>query len=705
MNKKILMSLFAIFFLVITLNFVVSVDVCCVEPKDPDQKWCRDLPQTQAATECNVWRPTVGACAGYPGCETGVCVSGDSGECVSSSWKDYCESNPLSSWFDLPVEEILVNGLKVCQKGCCFYGDSSNLLTFAKCKAIAGSQGVDFDFDPTITDKNTCIGLSGGKEEVACIIQDDFFRDCYRTTAEECLSVGGDPEEGLLCTATQLATNCARSKDTICFENKVYFTDTCGTLANIYVESKFNNTDYWTKIKSSNKSCSIPLTDTYSSTCGNCNEIEGTICRDYKGANDNTLNHNLNKPKYGENICAPMDCYYDTDGDSSTPKDLYLHGESWCAESVGTIFHINISNESGQFQQQDKTRELLTNFDIRASTFQENYNKYNVPGTKYSRLYCVDGSVHVNSCNDYRSEICVETDSGDITGNSREGTCVTNDWQSCLEITNVTECEDGVFCKWVQGYRFDSKKLTDKDDRNFESQGSCIPLFSPGVKFWFSEGDDPEELKKNICNNLSFVDGATYELSWTRSREKFADRPTCLVSASERNFDATTTCIGNCYLIPDYGKDNSWDEGYFPVSTIKGVHEGESLPEKFENYCISDRKQYYCYVDGATIITEVGQKNADCAVRLGERKEFPVFFTHDEWINATKDRTRSFGDCGYKQGLLMESSEGLSKDLESIWAIFMKLDQNGAQKEEYGAEKIYYGDFEFVEGGGYRDKG
>ena len=250
--------------------------------------------------------------------------------------------------------------------------------------------------------------------------------------------------------------------------------------------------------------------------------------------------------------------------------------------------------------------------------------------------------------------------------------------------------------RWVNGFRLDGKQVTNKENRNFESQGSCMPLFAQGLKFWNPEGENESILaEESICNNGTFAGGVVYELSWTRKRDKFKERPLCLTSGSDRNYDATTTCIGNCYLIPTYGKENE-DGGYFPVSTMISIHQGGALGKKFENYCISDRKKYYC--DGTG---EVGGKDADCA-KGDNRNNLPVYFTHQEWIYSMEDRIRAFGDCGYKQGLLMESSEGLDKDLESVWAVFMKLNHKGEPKDEYEIEKVYEGDFEFVEGSGYR---
>ena len=125
---------------------------------------------------------------------------------------------------------------------------------------------------------------------------------------------------------------------------------------------------------------------------------------------------------------------------------------------------------------------------------------------------------------------------------------------------------------------------------------------------------------------------------------------------------------------------------------MTAIHLGKKvLSKKFENYCISNRKQYYCDSTG-----EVVGKDADCADSQSNRKDFPLFFTHQEWIDSLRDRTRSAGDCGYKLGILMEDTEELNPNLETVWAMFMKLDQDGSPEDRYETEKVYEGDFIFV---------
>ncbi len=686
MNKKVLIFVGAIFLLVLAFGFV-SAETCCVKPLEG--KWCQDdLP----ADQCDISTPT--PCKLFKGCLTGTGVSENTGECSSNAYKAETEAAG-NSWFDEPLASVSVTGVNVCKKGCCFYGESTSLLTFSKCQAVSTALGMRTNFDPTITIESQCLSLSNPNEEVACVFTSSLSRDCTRTTREKCNSLGGDAEAGYLCTASRLATDCAKSGNTICYKGKVYFTDTCNNLANIYDENMFSKNsgnwseiqeDYWTYIKNpSETDCTIDPNLAFSSSCGNCNEIEGTICRSYNEAKNNEVNSGMIAPKNGNFVCASMDCTHDTNNNNVFDiGESYKHGESWCAETEGIVPHIQITNETGKFL--DNTRSLLTNFIPGTSkngfkqSFSESYNFYNLPGSRYVRLSCVDGTVYEDFCADYREEVCMESTMGASTDNFRVASCVKNNYISCGNYTDKTSCEDGLFCKWIYGYRFDGQNLNSIDDREEEDQGSCIPLFSAGLKIWVSEGEEyPTEA---ICDSVSFADAIIYETSWTRDRTNFPDKPLCDTSGTDKNFDHTSDCSDKCYMIPTYGRTEA-EGDYFSLKELMNLHKGEDIGENLNDACLSDRKSYYC--DGKT--GEVGGQSPDCAGD-GSGKIMPLFFRHDEWILSIKDRARSIGDCGYKPGILMDDLKGLNPDLETIYAIY-QIDGG----KSYDAQKIYEGDF------------
>ena len=311
----------------------------------------------------------------------------------------------------------------------------------------------------------------------------------------------------------------------------------------------------------------------------------------------------------------------------------------------------------------------------------ESYNEYNVPGSKYTRLYCADGKVHEDSCADFRQEICMESNMGSQTNNFRVANCMKNDYMPCLNHTSKTSCEKGVFCKWIYGHRFDGKNLNSIEDREEENQGSCIPLFAPGVKFWASE-EEEINVEDTICKFSNFGISIRYETSIWRSRSNLEGQPFCDTSSGNRNFDRTSDCQNNCYALPTYGRKDA-NEDYFSLEDLMGLHKGIDLSETLDNTCLSDRKSHYC--EGKT--GPISGASPNCAGNPGDRKIMPLFFRHDEWLLSIKDRARSMGDCGYKKGILMQDFEGLDPELESVYTIF-EMDSGS-----YDAKKLYGGDF------------
>jgi len=81
-----------------------------------------------------------------------------------------------------------------------------------------------------------------------------FQKTCQFITKKECseLNAGNGTEfyEGVLCSAETLGTDCGPSKETTCVDGRdeVFFTDSCGNLANIYDSSKINDKEYWTNV-------------------------------------------------------------------------------------------------------------------------------------------------------------------------------------------------------------------------------------------------------------------------------------------------------------------------------------------------------------------------------------------------------------------------------------------------------------------------
>jgi len=711
MKKRAYFLAFA-FLLLVLAPLIVSADGerCCLELANGAS--CQEVTEDECA---NGFLPNLQSCVQVSLCQSGTCINEGSGECSIAN--GYICDRDGGIWDSRPQAEVdfpAGSGNYICQQGCCFFGNNADLMTGVQCYNYGTEIGIETIFDASITSEGDCVSQSNLNDEGACLYEPyPGVRSCYRGIKGDCLA---DPSylgftAGRLCTDITLGTNCAKSETTNrCGPGgKVYFTDTCGNLANVYDESKWENTDYWTYIKSPQNACQY----SGDSDCGNCKEVNydldvgASICRDYYDARENEAEGNLQKPEHGDYVCATLNCLYDTDGDSSTPKELYLHGEEWCAETEGSLLHIQKELNENKFIDEDAVREEL-----------ENYNKYNVPGSKYVQLTCVDGEAFPTPCNDFRDEICMEfkRDNG-----FKEAACIKNNWKSCLEVQEQSECEGSIFCQWIPGYRFDfTDKVTQNkggyhdpgfgwnDGRRQYVQGSCVPLFAPGFQFWGTrepeEGEEIEELPLSAYGidsclyNSSIVEPAIYQLSLLQSRNNFDDQDTCITVGGDRHqFDGVGRCIENCYVIPNYGKhDESASSPFLSIypnaewNGLKSLYEGGETyaGNSFEHYCISDRKANYCYNRAG----EVGGDSLSCASDEDLRKEFPVFFTNQEWLQSITLKTKYMGDCGYKQGIYSESLEDEQDvSLEEIWVAFTKLDSNGDPKDEYDFDKIYEG--------------
>jgi len=679
MKNKIWFVFLAFLLLVLALNFISAQEGCC--QKTNEGAWCQMVEQDECASTI---APT--SCDSFSQCILGTCVNVNSGQCSSNVPKAACESNG-GFWDPRPKTEVQLNGVNVCQDGCCSFGNNVAFVSQTECIRLGSDYGVEVNFDSSIESESTCFSLANLQEEGACLFSENegvsgegggnWFTNlfggndeeeldplvfglgmtCRRTTREECNAIQDSFfEDGLLCTTPFLGTNCAKSDITTCADgDKVYFKDTCGNIANVYDEEMFSDNpnawnsimeDYWTNIQD-------PVCDLTENPngCGDCEILDGNICREYSR---NTYGMPLQKPEYGDYVCAGMGCEQDTNGDGDIGEDeKYLHGERWCAETHGTFNHLKVDPQTGEYDV-DTYKKLL------------DPNDYNLPGSRYAMVSCYDGEIIQEPCRDFRNEICVEFEYE--TTEFRGASCIINDWRTCFTNLEEEDCEDNRTCKWVEGYRFDLVVATTQEERNQDEQGSCVPLFSPGFDFWNSEGDGV-----GICESAEIKEQVVYETHWTTKRNDFKDVPVK---------DAAQRCINNCHLIPGYAGDIDFKD------YRDNVWQGVDIAGALDQYSISQRKGYYCEGQGGKVIGS----GMDCA---GNSKSsvYPIFLTHEEWITSITERARSLGDCGYKESAYKELGvDSIDKELELVTVMFQKLKQDGSSKDGNGTfYKLYIG--------------
>jgi len=420
-------------------------NVCC--EKTTSGAWCQPDLQSNCDSEF-LSAPT--SCESTSFCKKGCCYDSREGLCMESTSQRVC-SDSGGTWNKNEQCEI-----PQCNLGCCVLGDQGAFVTMARCKQMSGFYGLISDFRNNILDEVSCLEAAGGEEKGACVYEDSstYQKTCTFTTRSNCphssaslddVGITGENAStgfygGILCSAEELATNCGPSTKTAVLPGKdeIYFTDTCGNLANIYDTNRYDDQDYWKTVYSKAESCGYGNSNAGSRSCGNCDYMRGSIAKKSTNA--------LGKPTYGSYICADLNC----------KKEGKKHGESWCETDAPTG------------------------------------NGLDTAGSRYYREICLNGEVLTEPCADYRNQICIESEFNSFS----EAACRPNRWQDCTKQLESDDCEnqDQRDCSWFGGYYFSEissqvEKVSDdangdgnKDDPT--PQGMCLPNFPPGFNFW-----------------------------------------------------------------------------------------------------------------------------------------------------------------------------------------------------------------------------
>jgi hypothetical protein len=328
----------------------------------------------------------------------------------------------------------------------------------------------------------------------------------------------------------------------------------------------------------------------------------------------------------------------------------------------------------------------------------------------------------------------------------------------CTHILNREACEsNGRHCKWVPGYRMDRTIVEEKDRR--ETQGSCVPLIAPGFPFWTgigagtcAQGNVTEE---TLFATFIWRDRDDFDLeTWSIGEHG----PGGIIDEAERYLGRR--CYDKCYAIPFYAKEfdvgmldaegnkiypediydanknlnwgesnqvfgigreniknplfdnvllrNSYDSYKYPILSLFYDRPRFNLPDKIKEYHLSLRQGQYCYqndekknwargiIDGHRY--DCAGIQFDYSRSLRNSREYPIFLTHEEWLNSITERTRAFGDCGYKPAGPTNANDYTDPFSEIIIATFEKINKDGEVKSTMVHEKVIYkGDSEINE--------
>ncbi len=716
-KKKITIIAFGMFLIMASMFFVSSAGCC--ERLPNEGLWCQFVDDISECDQNYGYRSDLQTCDTYVKCH-GTCVNENTGQCSQSPELECVESK--GTWYQ-ESENLIPD----CQKGCCIAGEYAYFLNGVECKNFATTFGFQTEFRPDLTSRSECSALMSATVIGACVISSQLKQACIITTNTECtdnnvqslsenlgnaailsgLEVEFNP--GLLCTAPGIS-DCAKSEITECKDKKVYYKDTCGNFANIYDSSKYSNPDYWTWIKKPYEQEICTVSPDGSSSCGNCDTTQNTVCK-------NKRNSNVGNPEYGDYVCGDLSCEYQ--------GEKYYHTESWCAGTNGALARY-IIDEKGVNDLGVNHRFLTDGFTQETSPetieLLENQDNYNTPGSKYFKLICSFGEVMVEECKEYRNSVCTEFIKED-ENSLNQAACRYNTWQRCFEMVTKNQCEESTeMCKWIPGYTWDFSIVSELDRKS--QQGSCVPLVPPGFDFW--KGDSQGI---GLCQMATVQENTLYESGIWTDRDSFHEW-------SKRYL--ANRCYDKCYAIPRYAEEYEMgpnEEKLYPEeiecsSQPKGIIDkaqdcglkgnmgctpyqyltefydesechlffpGDSAGKALQDLHLSDRRGQYCHKDGNEeqfLTGPVSGMAYDCTIGFGseekdERKErdYPIYLTHKEWLDGITERARSIGDCGYKPNL-----EGVysSDETEIITAIFQKLKQDGSVKKNVTANQIIY---------------
>lgn len=426
------------------VSYVAAIEVCC-EKLNANDNYCVYSNEEDCDTK---FKDAAVSCEQTSFCKTGCCYSSDEGECYNNVAKAQCSSIEGTTWTESATCEI-----PQCQKGCCVIGSQGFFVTEVKCKLETSNYGnVTMTWMPEIISEPECQAVAKSQDQGCCVATDA----CVFTTREKCPTASTVPTEvnqtkegfykDMLCSNDLLSCGCAKQTNTGCYDDDVYWFDSCGNRENVYSSDKAKSYNNGYALKS-DEICNAPATG--DPNCGNCDYAQGSICR----------KATTTRPAIGESICSTTKCsttYNDgLSANAGTPKK---NGESWCLY------------DSAVGKAQDPV------------------------GSRHYRRLCINGEEMSEPCMDYREEICVQGILGEdpegtlesftAQGDYIEAACRNNRWEDCIACNSekgVKKCCENEALR--DCYYLPAGGLAGEGG----PVGYCTPQVPPGLQFWPSE--------------------------------------------------------------------------------------------------------------------------------------------------------------------------------------------------------------------------
>jgi len=506
--------------------------VCC--EKTIDGALCVNTQAENCASD-SLSSPT--SCETTSYCKLGTCYDSSEGICMENTPQSVCEQNG-GTWDSRDIEEVAQ-----CQLGCCILGDQAAYVSLVRCKQLSTYFGIENNYDTSITSEVACIATAQSQDVGACVFEEDFERICEFTTRDECgasdvvevageeVSSGKTFYKDYLCSAEELNTACARQVSTTCKSGKVYWTDSCGNLENVYSADKDAS---WNNGRVAEPVEVCAANDGSEANCGNCDYILGSSCAEWDGV------LGIGGPSDGDYYCKASECV-DRNGDKR------LNGESWC------VYDGKVGNGLDPV------------------------------GSRHFREICIDGDVQVEACSDFRNEVCISGSIDTSKGDFGTAACRVNRWRDCTFQGNRDDClnADQRDCIWESevtglqlaggdpnsGTTFSNPSLGDgfgnpTNDGGFFSSpsldpdnGICVPSFPPGLEFWEDSGSN------NVCGQARGQCTVIYEKGLIDNSWSVKSGEECLSEDWAASANKVCASLGDCGGYVNYVGEFSGD-GY-----------------------------------------------------------------------------------------------------------------------------------------------
>lgn len=146
----------------------------------------------------------------------GCCFDRSTGFCSMNIPYDSCDTGEWSGDASCTRSE--------CKQGCCVLGTNTIFTTEQTCILESRAKGFEPNWQGDLS-ADLCSSLAGGQDLVACVYSGEYENQCKFIERKNCL---GTAYPGLVCSDLSLNTVCKKTSKTKCFDDGVYYVDSCG---------------------------------------------------------------------------------------------------------------------------------------------------------------------------------------------------------------------------------------------------------------------------------------------------------------------------------------------------------------------------------------------------------------------------------------------------------------------------------------------